>query len=162
MKKLTTLEELFHHQLKDIYSAECQICKVLPEIIEYAYNKKLKKALSDHMEETEDHIRRLEEISKEKYLDLKGEACEAMSGLIKEVKSFISKGAEVNVRDTGIIADVQQIERYEISAYGMVIEHAKALGEKEIAKKLEKSLKEELQADKILRQLGKESVHVKV
>lgn len=161
MKKLANLEDLFHHQLKDIYSAEKQILKALPEMIEKANSKKLKKAFSDHLEETDNQVRRLEEISKEHYIKLKGETCEAMKGLIKEAKSFISEEADEYVRDAGMIADAQRIEHYEISAYGTVLEYAKALGENEIAKKLEKSLKEESNADKKLTELAVKSVNVK-
>lgn len=162
MKKLANLEELFHHQLRDIYSAETQIFKILPEMIEKANSKKLKKVISDHLEETENQVRRLEQISKENYLKLSGYICEAMMGLIMEAKSFISEDTNKHVRDAGMIADLQRLKHYEISAYGTVIEYAKALGENEIAKKLEKSLREESNTDKILTKLAKDSIHAKV
>lgn len=161
MKKLTNLEDLFHHQLKDIYSAETQIVKALPEMIENANNDKLKNAFSDHLEETQEQVERLEEIGKELKIKMAGETCEAMKGLIKEAKSFISEDAEQHVRDAGIIADAQRIEHYEISAYGTVVEYARALGEISIAKKLEQSLKEESNADEKLTKLAKDRINAK-
>lgn len=84
-----------------------------------------------------------------------------MKGLITEAQSFISEEAEDNVRDAGIIADAQRIEHYEISAYGTVIEYAKALGKREIARLLEQTLKEEKNADKKLTTRAVDSVNVK-
>ena len=161
MSTLKNLEDLFHHQLKDLYSAETQLVDALPKMEQEANDKKLKEAFSDHLEETKKHVERLKDIGKDLDIKLTGETCKGMKGLISEAQSFISEEAEDKVRDAGIIADAQRVEHYEISAYGTVIEYAKALGKKEAARLLKETLKEEKEADKKLNSLAVDSINVK-
>ncbi|KJJ37880.1 YciE/YciF ferroxidase family protein, partial [Aequorivita vladivostokensis] len=88
---MKNLEELFEHQLKDLYSAEDQLTKALPKMVKNAHNSKLKKAFEDHLEETKEHKARLEEICDELDIDPKGETCKAMKGLIKEAEDFLDE-----------------------------------------------------------------------
>lgn len=161
MSKLKNLEDLFHHQLKDIYSAEKQLIKALPEMKSEPKNQKLKDAFEQHLEETKKQKERLDQISMELNIDMSGETCEAMKGLIKEGKKFIEEDASEQVRDAGIIADAQRIEHYEISAYGTAVHLAKAVGKKKIADLLQKTLDEESKADKKLNELAVENVNKK-
>lgn len=124
-----------------------------------ASNKDLKNAISEHLEETKEQKKRLDEIAKKLDIDISGEKCEAMEGLIREAKSFVSETSEGDVRDAGIIADAQRIEHYEISAYGTVVEYAKALNHNDIAKKLKATLDEESAADKILNDLAVNNIN---
>lgn len=151
MKKL---QDLFEHQLKDLYSAESQLVKALPKMAETASDSKLKKAFEDHLKETENHITRLEEVCKE--LDIKptGEKCKAMEGLIKEAESFIKEDADKEVKDAGLIAEAQRVEHYEISGYGTAVRYAKELGHDKIADKLYKTLEEEYSADEKLNKMA--------
>lgn len=158
---MKNLEDLFHHQLKDIYSAESQLLDALPKMEKRANEKKLKKAFSDHLEETKKQVERLEDVARTLDIELEGETCKAMKGLISEAESFIAEEAEPNVQDAGIIADAQRIEHYEISAYGTVVEYAKALNKREARKLLEKTLKEEEKADEKLNKLAIDSINVK-
>lgn len=161
MSTLKNLEDLFHHQLKDLYSAETQLVDALPKMVKEANDKKLKEAFSDHLEETKKQVERLKDIGKDLDIKLTGETCKGMKGLISEAQSFISEDAEDKVRDAGIIADAQRVEHYEISAYGTVIEYAKALGKNEAARLLKETLKEEKDADKKLNALAVDSINVK-
>jgi len=161
MKNLKTLEDLFHHQLRDIYNAEQQISKALPEMVEEASENNLKQAFKDHLDETKNQIARLEKIGDRLDIELTGETCDAMKGLIEESKELVSKDADDNVRDAGIIADAQRIEHYEISAYGTVREYAKALDEREIADQLNQTLQEEANADEKLNKLAMDAVNPK-
>ena len=161
MKKLRNLEDLVHHQLKDIYRAETQLIKALPKMHDKASDQKLKQAFAKHLEETKEHVNRLENIAGELGLSLSGETCKAMQGLIEEAKSFISEDAESHIRDAGIIADAQRIEHYEISAYGTVVEYAKALGSNKIATLLQKTLDEESKADSTLSEIAVNNVNKK-
>jgi ferritin-like metal-binding protein YciE len=154
MDKLETLQDLFHHQLKDIYSAETQLAEALPTIQKKASNDKLKEVFADHLKETKNHISRLNDLAEEQDLDLTGETCKAMQGLIKEAKSFISEDATPAVRDAGIIADVQRIEHYKISAYGTVVQFAMGLKEEATAEKLQQSLDEVSAADEKLNEIA--------
>lgn len=148
------LKELFEHQLKDLYSAESQLLKALPKMVKSAHDEKLKKAFEDHFEETKEHKHRLEMICKELNISPKGETCKAMKGLIEEAEDFLKEDASEEVRDAGLIADAQRVEHYEISGYGTVVRYAKELEHPEIAKKLQKTLDEEYNADNKLDKLA--------
>lgn len=161
MKNLKNLDDLLHHQLRDIYSAENQLAKAMPKMAKKANTEELKQAFSDHLEETKNQISRLEEIGEKLDIKVKGETCKGMKGLIEEANEFISEDAEEHVRDAGIIADAQRIEHYEISAYGTVAEYARALGKNEIVSLLEETLEEEKKTDKKLSKLAKDSINVK-
>ena len=151
---MKNLKELFEHQLKDLYSAESQLVDALPKMVKAANDQKLKKAFEDHLEETKEHKKRLEEICEELGVKPTGETCKAMKGLVKEAEAFLEEDAEKDVRDAGIIADAQRVEHYEISGYGTVVRYAKELGHKDIAAKLQKTLDEEYNADNSLDKLA--------
>ena len=151
---MKNLKDLFEHQLKDLYSAETQLLKALPEMAENATDAKLKKTFEAHLEETKEHQQRLEEICKELEIKPTGETCKAMKGLIAEAEAFLKEDAEKEVRDAGLIADAQRIEHYEISGYGTVVRYAKELGYNSIAKKLQITLDEEYKADEKLDKLA--------
>ncbi|KJJ37308.1 YciE/YciF ferroxidase family protein, partial [Aequorivita vladivostokensis] len=155
------LEELFEHQLKDLYSAEDQLTKALPKMVKNAHNSKLKKAFEDHLEETKEHKARLEEICDELDIDPKGETCKAMKGLIKEAEDFLDEVKDPEVKDAGMIAEAQRVEHYEISGYGTAVRYAKELGHDSIAKKLQKTLDEEYQADETLNDLAEDRLNRK-
>src|SRR5690625_4635653 len=126
MAKLNNLEDLFHHQLRDLYSAEKQLIKALPNMQEEAHNDDLREAFGAHLKETKNHKERLDEIADILDVKLSGDTCEAMMGLIEEAEAFISEDAAPDVRDAGLIADAQRIEHYEISAYGTAQQYAEA------------------------------------
>ena len=158
---MKNLEELFEHQLKDLYSAEDQLTKALPKMVKNAHNSKLKKAFEDHLEETKEHKARLEEICDELDIDPKGETCKAMKGLIKEAEDFLDEVKDPGVKDAGMIAEAQRVEHYEISGYGTAVRYAKELGHDSIAKKLQKTLDEEYQADETLNDLAEDRLNRK-
>ncbi|MGB7785599.1 MAG: ferritin-like domain-containing protein [Salinimicrobium sp.] len=155
------LNELFEHQLKDLYSAESQLIKALPKMAKNAHNEKLKKAFEDHLEETREHKSRLEEICSELDINPRGETCKAMKGLIEEAEDFLKEDATEEVRDAGLIAEAQRVEHYEIAGYGTVVRYAKELGHKKIADKLQKTLDEEYNADNKLDKLAESRLNKK-
>lgn len=159
MATLNTLNDLFHHQLKDLYSAETQLIEALPQLRDQAASQDLKEAFSNHLEETKKHKQRLTDIAKTLDIELSGETCEAMNGLINEAKSFISEEAEPMVRDAGIIADAQRVEHYEISAYGTALQFAKALGHSVAIDKLQQTLNEEKDADQKLNSIAENNIN---
>lgn len=160
MEKLKNLEDLFRHQLRDIYSAESQLAEALPKMRDKSSNKDLQECFSQHLEQTKNHKNRLDEIAKSMDIDLSGVTCKAMEGLIKEANSFISDDADQSVRDAGIIADAQRIEHYEISAYGTAAQYAKALNHKDAANKLHETLDEENSTDHKLSQIATDSINM--
>ena len=158
---MKNLEELFEHQLQDLYSAEDQLTKALPKMVKNATDDKLKKAFESHLEETKEHKKRLEEICKELKIDPDKETCKAMKGLVKEASDFMKEVKDEEVKDAGMIAEAQRVEHYEISGYGTAVRYAKELGHKEIAKKLQKTLDEEYNADKVLNDLAEKRLNRK-
>ena len=155
------LKDLFEHQLKDLYSAETQLIKALPKMVKNANDKKLKDGFESHLEETKEHKERLSEICDELGIKPTGETCKAMKGLIEEAEDFLKEDASEEVRDAGLIADAQRVEHYEISGYGTVVRYAKELGHKDIAKKLQKTLDEEYDADNKLDKLAESRLNKK-
>ena len=151
---MKTLEDLFEHQLKDLYSAENQLIDALPKMAKKATDSKLKQAFEGHLEETKEHKSRIKEICDELEISANGETCKAMQGLIKEAESFIEEVDDKEVMDAGLIAEAQRVEHYEISAYGTAVRYAKELGHNDIAKKLQKTLDQEYNADEKLNKLA--------
>ncbi len=151
---MRNLEDLFQHQLKDLYSAETQLIDALPEMVKNASDSRLTDAFESHLKETKKQKERLVEICKELGISPEGETCNAMQGLIKEAKGFLKEDATEEVRDAGLIADAQRIEHYEISGYGTAVRYAKQLGHKQIAAMLQETLDEEYDADNKLDKLA--------
>ncbi|MEO9891049.1 ferritin-like domain-containing protein [Aurantibacter sp.] len=151
---MKTLEDLFEHQIKDLYSAETQLVKVLPKMIDKASDSKLKETFEGHLAETKMQKSRLETICREMNITPAGETCKAMKGLIKETKHFISEAATDDVMDAGLIAEAQRVEHYEISGYGTAVRFAKELGHRNIAKTLQETLDEEYDTDNKLDKLA--------
>lgn len=159
MDKLQTLEDLFHHQLKDLYSAETQLIEALPQLREQTTSQKLHNAFTDHLKETKEHQKRLTDIAKSLDIDLSGKRCKAMQGLIGEAKSFLSEEAAPTVRDAGLIANVQRIEHYEISAYGTALQFANRLNHNVAITKLQQTLNEEKDADQQFTMIAEETIN---
>jgi len=160
MGDLNSLEDLFYHQLRDIYNAEQQLIKALPTMAENSSNKELKSAFQEHLEETVIQKERLDEIGESLGVELNGETCHAMQGLIEEAEDFVSRNPDPEVLDAGIIADAQRIEHYEIAAYGTAVTYAKSLGYNDAAKKLQLTLDEESEADLTLNEIAIEQVNL--
>lgn len=158
--KLKSLEDLFHHELRDIYSAEKQIIDALPEMIEAASSSELKDALTNHLDETKNQKQRLEEVFDELGISAEGEVCPAMAGIIKEAKTILKEEASPEVMDAALIAEAQRVEHYEIAAYGTACAFAERLGHEEIKNILGEILEEEKNADEKLTEIS-ESVNEK-
>jgi ferritin-like metal-binding protein YciE len=154
--KLNDLKDLLEHELKDLYSAENQVSKALPKMAKTAKNKKLRTAFEQHLEQTKNQLKRLEQVAKNIKVDLKGEECEAMKGLVKEGEEMMKEDGKDAVIDAGIIASAQRVEHYEIAGYGTVIRYLEMLNMKDSAKLMEETLKEEKETDKKLSQIAEE------
>ena len=154
MTRLNSLNDLFIFELKDLYSAETQLIDALPKMSEAANDQQLKNAFTHHLEETRKQKERLEKIGKELNVDLSGETCEAMKGLVKEGEEIIKSKADSTVKDAGLIAAAQRVEHYEMAGYGTVRNFAKRLGHDPIADLLDETLNEEKEADSKLNEVA--------
>lgn len=151
---LTTLHDLYVDELKDLYSAESQILKALPKMVKTASAPDLKAAFEDHLEKTEVHVQRLEQIFQELNQSPKGKKCHGMEGLLAEGKEMIEEDATADVKDAGLISAAQRVEHYEMAGYGSVRTYAQQLGYREAARLLQQTLDEEGDADHKLTQLA--------
>jgi ferritin-like metal-binding protein YciE len=159
--ELESLKDLFIEQLKDIYSAETQITKALPKMIKKASSTDLQNAFKEHLDQTQDQIKRLDEIFSSLGKNPKGQKCKGMEGLLEEGQEMMAMDGEPEVKDAGLIAAAQRVEHYEISAYGTVRAYARRLGDDKAAQLLEQTLREESQTDEKLNQLAEGQINVK-
>lgn len=157
--KLKTLEDLFVHELKDLYSAETQLVKALPKMARAATNEDLRAGFDFHLDQTKGHVERLLQIAETCECKLTGHKCQAMEGLIKEGGELISDDAEDSVRDAGLIGAAQRVEHYEIAAYGTARALANCLGYDEAADLLEETLEEEKATDEKLTELAESAIY---
>ena len=157
--KLDTLKKLYVEELRDLYNAENQLLKALPKMAKGASSEELKQAFEDHLEQTKDHVERLEEIFRGLDESPKGKTCHGMKGLVEEGSEILGQDGEDSVLDAGIIAAAQKVEHYEIASYGTVRTFATLLGEDEAAELLQQTLDEEGETDKRLNELAEEIVN---
>jgi ferritin-like metal-binding protein YciE len=155
------MDDLFIHVLQDIYYAENQIVKALPDMIEKATNRELTTAFKNHLGETEKQISRLEQAFQLLGKEPKGTSCPSIDGIIKEAKEIAGEVADKQVLDAALIAAAQAVEHYEITRYGTLIAWADELGRDAVAKLLKTTLDEEKAADKKLTGIAEKKVNLK-
>ena len=158
--KLNTLQDLYIHELKDLYSAEKQIIKALPKMVKAANNSKLADGFQQHLEETKEHAVRLEKILSSHDQTTRGPKCKGMEGVLEEGQEMIEEEADEEVRDAGLIAAAQRVEHYEMAGYGTARTYAELLGDKTGAKLLQTTLDEEAATDEKLTKLATATVNV--
>jgi ferritin-like metal-binding protein YciE len=160
-KDIKTLDDLFVHTLRDIYYAEQQITKALPDMIKKSTDSRLKQGLETHLGETKNHVKRLEQVFKLHGAEAKGVDCPAIDGIIEEADDIVGEVADKQVLDAAIIAAAQAVEHYEMTRYGTLIAWAKQLGRADCASLLQQNLDEEKTADKKLTTMAESNVNAK-
>ncbi|HEV2513072.1 ferritin-like domain-containing protein [Bosea sp. (in: a-proteobacteria)] len=158
-KDIKTMDDLFVHQLQDIYYAENQIRKALPTMIEKATDAQLRNGLQAHLGETEGHIRRLEQVFQQHGVEAKGVDCPAIDGILEEADEVTGEVDDKQVLDAAIIAAAQAVEHYEITRYGTLTAWAKQLGREDCAALLQQNLDEEHAADSKLTKLAESGIN---
>jgi ferritin-like metal-binding protein YciE len=160
-KDIKSMNDLFEHQLRDIYYAENQIVKALPKMIEKASNTELRNGFSEHLEQTKNHVTRLEQIFEMQDLTPEGVDCPAIDGIIEETDEISGEVDDKRVLDAALIAAAQAVEHYEIARYGTLIAWARELGRTDCVSPLEKTLEEEKATDEKLSSLAETNVNLK-
>jgi len=161
MADIDSLRTLLLDQLKDIYDAENRLTKAIPKLVKKSTNPQLKKALKSHLEETEEHVSRIEQAFEELDESPKAKTCEGMKGLIAEGNEHAGEDYDHDgLRDAAIIGSAQRVEHYEIAAYGTAIAHARLLGLDEIVALLEDTIEEEKATDRKLTEIAESVVNV--
>jgi len=161
MPAAKTLDDLFEDTLRDIYYAERQITRALPKMAKAAQSEGLRAGFEKHLQETEGHVERLEQIFEILGKAARGKTCEAILGILEEGKSIMEEFKDTPALDAGLISAAQAVEHYEIARYGTLKAWARQMGQNEIVKLLEATEKEEVATDQALSKLGLQSVNLK-
>lgn len=148
------LHELFLDELADVYSAEQQLTKALPKLAKAAESDELREAIEQHLEETEEHISRLEQVFESLDESVKKKTCKAMKGLIEEGDEIVKEQKDSSALDAGIIAACQKVEHYEIASYGTLCAWAEQMGHDDALKLLRQTEEEESAADEKLTEIA--------
>lgn len=159
MAQAGTLHDAFVDELRDSYDAEKQLIKALSKLAKTASNPKLKEAFETHLEETQGHVERLEEVFQSLDQRPRGKHCDGIAGIIDEGKSIMSEDFDDGTMDACLIAAGQRAEHYEMAAYGTLVAWAQAMGHTDAAKLLQKTLDEEKAADKKLSSLAEGGIN---
>lgn len=152
--ELATLEKLYVNELKDLYSAEHQILKALPKMIDAATSKELRAGFELHLKQTEQHVKRLDKIFDRMGKAPTGKKCHGMEGLLEEGAELLSEDVDPAVLDAGMISAAQRVEHYEMAAYGTVRTYAELLEQPGDAKLLQATLDEEKETNEKLTKLA--------
>jgi ferritin-like metal-binding protein YciE len=158
-KDIKNMDDLFLHQVQDIYYAENQILKALPTMIDKATDTQLKSGLRSHLQETKEHVARLEQVFKSLGEKPKGHTCPAIDGIIQEAEEVAGEVDDKQVLDAALVAAAQAVEHYEISRYGTLVAWAEQMGHKQHIASLQKTLDEEKAADKKLTSLAESKIN---
>ena len=160
-KDIKTLNDLFVHGLQDIYYAEHQITKALPKMAGMATDPQLKQGFETHLQETQNQIKRLEQVFQMHGQPVKGVTCAAMDGILEEATETMSDVGDKDVLDAAMLSSAQAVEHYEITRYGTLIAFAKQLGREDCASVLQQNLDEEKATDKKLTAIAESKVNRK-
>ena len=160
-RDIKNLNDLFVHQLQDIYYAEKQLEKALQKMSGKAIDKQLKQGFLTHLDETKTHVKRLEEVFRMHGAETKAVDCPAIDGIVEEADDVVGEVADDAVLDAALINAAQAAEHYEIARYGSLIAWAKQLGRNDCASILQKTLDEEKATDKKLTSLAESKVNLR-
>jgi ferritin-like metal-binding protein YciE len=157
---LESLQDLYLEQIKDLHSAESQIIKALPKMIEKTSHAELRRGFEAHLNQTKEHLRRLEQIGQRAGEKVTGHHCKGMEGLLEEGEELMKKRADSDVLDAALISAAQRVEHYEMAGYGCARTYARLLGLEDDAKLLQKTLDEEGDTDHKLTDLAERVINI--
>jgi len=159
MAETQTLHDAFLDELKDAYDAEKQLTKALPKLAKASTSSELRQAFEDHLEETNGHVEKLEQVFQGLDEKVKGKHCDGIAGIIDEGKNAMGEDFEGATLDAVLIASAQRAEHYEIAAYGTLVAWAKVMGHNDAADLLQEILDEEKAADEKLNAIAESGVN---
>jgi ferritin-like metal-binding protein YciE len=160
-KDIKTMNDLFIHQLQDVYYAEKQLVKALPKMAEKATDPQLKQGFLTHLDETNGHVKRLEQVFQMHGAEIKAVTCPAIDGIIKDADEVTGEVENKSVLDAALINAAQAAEHYEITRYGSLVAWARQLGRNDCANVLQKTLEEEKATDRKLTTLAESKVNLR-
>jgi len=155
---IATVHDLMVHELKDLYSAEKQLVRALPRMAKNATSEELQQAFTDHLEQTREHVARLEQAFEILGVAARGPKCKGMEGLLEEGKDIMEEDIDPEVLDVGLISAAKRVEHYEIAGYSSACELARSMQHEGVLELLEMTLTEEEETDALLASLAEEIV----
>lgn len=155
-KKVAGLEELLVQELQDLYDAEKQLVRALPKMVKAASNEELQNAFREHLEVTKGQVQRLEQVFEGMDQKARSKPCKGMKGIVEEGNETLQEDFDAGLMDAAIIGAGRRVEHYEMAGYASVIAMAKQLGLRDAEQLLNETLREEMETDKLLAQLGKQ------
>jgi len=158
--EMSTLQDLYLDELRDLLSAEGQIIKALPKMAKKASSPELQQAFTSHLEESKGHLERLNQIFEKMGEKPRAKKCKGIEGIIEEGKDVMEDAENEEVLDAALIAAAQRVEHYEMAAYGTVRTYARLLGDEQAARLLQQTLDEEGETDKKLSALAESGINV--
>jgi ferritin-like metal-binding protein YciE len=153
------MENLLLHEIKDLYNAEKQLTKALPKMAKAASSDELRTLFEEHLEETKQHVERLEQVFEKLGKPARGMKCKGMEGLIEEGEELIQEEGDDAVKDAALIGAAQRVEHYEMAGYGCARTYAELIGMSDVAHLLQSTLDEEKAADEKLNTLAMSQVN---
>ena len=160
-KDIKTMDDLFVHQLQDVYYAEKQLLRALPKMADKATDRQLKQGFLTHLEETRTQLQRLEQVFAMHGAEVKAVNCPAIDGIIEEAEEIVGEVEDKQVLDAALINAAQAAEHYEITRYGSLIAWAKQLGRNDCAAVLQQTLDEEKATDRKLTTLAESRINLR-
>jgi ferritin-like metal-binding protein YciE len=154
-----TLHDAFLDELRDTYDAEKQLTKALPKMVQAAHSLELREAFDSHLEETLQHVDRLERVFSSLNEKPKGKHCEGMAGIVEEGEAMMGEDFDETTADAVLIGAAQRVEHYEMAAYGTLVSWARTMGHTEAADLLQETLEEEKAADEKLSSLAEGGIN---
>jgi ferritin-like metal-binding protein YciE len=156
MPTVTSPEQLFEHELQDMYYAEKTLTKVLPTLASEASDAELSRAFTSHQKETEKHVRNLEQVFTKIGKRPEATPCPGIEGIKKEHDEFVKDTTtSAKMLDAFLTGAASRAEHYEIAAYTGLVTQARALGEREAVQLLQENLKQEKEALKKVETISK-------
>ena len=159
MENINSLETLLLHEVKDLYHAEKQLVKALPKVAKKVSSPELKNAVEEHLQQTEGHVNRLEQVFEMLGQPAKSTKCKGMAGILDEAEEVMKFKGTPEAMDAAIIMSAQKVEHYEIAGYGSAATWADMLGRQDIKNLLGQTLDEEERTDQKLTELAKSGIN---
>jgi ferritin-like metal-binding protein YciE len=159
MPAVTSPEQLFEHELKDMYYAEKALTRVLPTLANEAKDGELSRAFTSHLKQTEKHVANIEKIFRQLGKQPEAHPCPGIEGIKKEHDDFIQEnGTSTKMLDAFLTGAAARTEHYEIAAYTGLVTQARALKQREAVQLLEQNLRQEKDALKKVETISKRLV----
>jgi ferritin-like metal-binding protein YciE len=154
-----SLRDAFIDELRDCYDAEKQLTRVLPKLARASTSLELRTAFEDHLQETREHVARLERVFRTFRETPQGRRCEGIAGIVEESDAVLHEDFDESTLDACLIAFGQRAEHYEMAAYGTLVAWARAMGHRQAAELLDQTLEEEIAADRRLSELAESGIN---